>query len=98
MLDAPSAATPLVSVIIPFYGADIEALRACLVAIAAQEYPGDCVEVIVVDNNPATGLSPLLQGFSGSWRLAHEPAAGSYRARNMGISLAQGKVIAFTDA
>ncbi len=98
MVDAPSAKTPLVSVIIPFYGADVGTLRACLAAIAAQEYPADCVEVIVVDNNPAPVLSSLSHDFSTSCRLAHEPVAGSYSARNRGIALARGKVIAFTDA
>jgi hypothetical protein len=46
MVRAPDAKPPLVSVIIPFFGADVGSLRACLVAIAAREYPGDCVEVV----------------------------------------------------
>jgi glycosyltransferase involved in cell wall biosynthesis len=89
MVEASGAKPPLISVIIPFYGADIGSLRACLIAIAAQEYPGDCVEVIVVDNNPEPVLSSRSQGFSRSCRLAHEPAAGSYSAEHS-LSLARG--------
>lgn len=94
---------PFVSVIIPVFN-DTQRLRQCLQALAQQTYPRDRYEVLVVDNSPTPdpSLSLLVteavevQGLS--LVLAHEPRRGSYAARNHGLSLAQGDVLAFTDS
>lgn len=89
---------PFVSVIIPVFN-DTERLIQCLHALAQQTYPRDGYEVIVVDNSstPDPTLSPLVEVCS-NITLAHEAHRGSYAARNNGLSLAQGSVIAFTDS
>ncbi len=89
-------ATPRVSVIIPVYN-DPERLQKCLSALEAQTYPGDRYDILVVDNGSAQDLAPLLSRYA-HVRLTRAERPGSYAARNRGLTLAQGEVIAFTDA
>ena len=88
--------TPLVSVIIPVYN-DPERLPKCLDALEQQTYPSDLYEVIVVDNGSEEPIEPLTKSFP-HVRTGLELVPGSYAARNRGLSLARGAVIAFTDA
>ncbi len=92
----PETPTPFVSVIIPVY-ADEGNFRYCLAGLAAQNYPEDKFEVIVVDNGGNAGLDELTRTVAQA-RLVSEPRAGSYVARNAGIAVAQGEVFAFIDA
>jgi glycosyltransferase involved in cell wall biosynthesis len=100
-------AKPLVTVIIPVFN-DAERLKLCLAALAAQTYPKALTEVIVVDNGSEDGdqVKHLVEqfakpeGFGNGLRAiaVKEPTPGSYAARNRGIALARGEVLAFTDA
>lgn len=87
-----------VSVIIPVFN-DAARLRLCLQALSQQTYPGDRYEVIVVDNgsDPAEDIAGVVAAFP-SVIAASEAQPGSYAARNAGIALAKGEIIAFTDA
>lgn len=89
---------PFVSVIIPVFN-DTNRLLKCLQSLAQQTYPQGLYEVIVVDNSPSPdpNLLPLPDQFP-NLVLAHEPRAGSYSARNHGLNLAQGTIMAFTDS
>lgn len=87
---------PLVSVIIPVFN-DCERLKFCLDALENQTYPKDHYEVIVVDNASQEDIQTVVYQF-GQAIYAFEERPGSYAARNIGISLAKGEVIAFTDA
>ncbi|MEM6423936.1 MAG: glycosyltransferase family A protein, partial [Cyanobacteria bacterium P01_H01_bin.119] len=90
--------SPLVSVIIPVYN-DAEHLALCLAALAQQTYKRSRTEIIVIDNgsdDPAL-TQTVVQPYD-NVALAIEPTPGSYAARNRGLALAQGEVIAFTDA
>jgi glycosyltransferase involved in cell wall biosynthesis len=87
-----------VSVIIPVYN-DAKRLKICLAALENQTYPKDLYEVIVVDN--ASDEAPDIKGVVAEFGCAiatYESIPGSYAARNQGISLAKGEVIAFTDS
>lgn len=89
--------TPFVSVIIPVYN-DAERLQRCLAALEQQTYPKSCYEVIVVDNGSTEGdVAAIVATFPQAIG-ATELRPGSYAARNQGLSLAKGEVIAFTDA
>ncbi len=88
--------TPFVSVIIPVYNSN-KLLQVCLTALTQQTYPRNCYEVIVVDNNSQENVSDVVNSFE-QVTLVHEPQPGSYVARNQGLSVAKGTVIAFTDA
>ena len=88
--------SPRVSVILPVYN-DAERLKLCLEALEAQSYPSDGYEVIVVDNGSDKSPDLVVALFPHA-TLAFQPKAGSYAARNMGLSVANGQFLAFTDA
>ncbi|MEX2170566.1 MAG: glycosyltransferase [Pirellulales bacterium] len=87
---------PMVSVIIPVYD-DTARLQSCLERLAAQTYPSDRWEVIVVDNGSKTSPREIVERFP-FCRFAEESMPGSYAARNRGLKMAQGQAIAFTDS
>ncbi|MBO1348747.1 MAG: glycosyltransferase family 2 protein [Hormoscilla sp. GUM202] len=86
----------LVSVIIPVYN-DAEPLRTCLECLENQTYPKESYEVIVVDNASQSDTASVVNEFSQAM-ITYEKKPGSYAARNKGISVAKGEIIAFTDA
>lgn len=88
--------TPFVSVIIPVLN-DSERLKICLQALENQSYLKSLYEVIIVDNGSEEDIQTLVTNFSQT-RFINEIHPGSYAARNKGLSIAKGDVIAFTDA
>lgn len=87
---------PFVSVVVPVFN-DPEHLKICLEALENQTYLKSLYEVIVVDNGSDESIEPIVSQFSQAIA-TYESRIGSYAARNKGISLAKGEVIAFTDA
>lgn len=85
---------PFVSVIIPTYY-DWDNLTRCLRCLQEQSYPDDRFEIIVVNNAPED-RPPIDVGDRVC--LLDEGKAGSYAARNKGLTVAKGDVIAFTDS
>lgn len=85
-----------VSVIIPVYN-DRRRLARCLEALQDQTYPEDRYEVVVVDNGSDESPARVTDRFD-NVRLAVEPRQGSYAARNRGLTVAEGEMLAFTDA
>ncbi|PQO38075.1 glycosyltransferase [Blastopirellula marina] len=88
---------PFVSVIIPVFN-DCERLEQCLQALYAQSYPANCCEIIVVDNGSRVPIQPRLVSKFPLVRIGVELKPGSYSARNLGIQMAKGEVLAFTDS
>ncbi|MFM2430050.1 MAG: hypothetical protein RLZZ511_1263 [Cyanobacteriota bacterium] len=88
---------PFVSVIIPIYDgeADLPDLLTCL---AAQTYPADRVEYLLVDNGSRDRTWEMLQAAGAITPLKEATIQGSYAARNAGILAAKGSILAFTDA
>lgn len=86
----------LVSVIIPVFN-DTERLKICLTALEKQTYPKELYEVIVIDNGSKESIEDVVSLFSQA-RAFYENRPGSYAARNKGISVAKGEILAFTDA
>jgi glycosyltransferase involved in cell wall biosynthesis len=85
-----------VSVIIPVYN-DSERLHKCLEALENQSYPQGLYEVIIIDNNSTDNIEAITSQFK-KVKLGFEATPGSYAARNKGIALAKGKILAFTDS
>jgi glycosyltransferase involved in cell wall biosynthesis len=86
---------PLVSVIIPTYN------RAGLIArtienVFAQTYRNQ--EVIVVDDGSTDATALVLDKFGGQIRVVTQKNAGPSAARNRGIQIARGDIIAFQDS
>src|SRR5690606_31008932 len=90
------APPPRVSVIVPVRD-DVEGLSRCVAALQAQDYPTDRFEVVVIDNGSIRDLRPVVPD-EPRFRLVREDRPGSYVARNAGVAVATGEVLAFTDA
>jgi glycosyltransferase involved in cell wall biosynthesis len=87
-------ALPFVSVIVPVYN-DPEGIAACVAGLQRQTYPHDRYEIVVVDNgsSPPVALPP-----AANLRVELDLTPGSFHARNTGIAVAKGEVLAFIDA
>ncbi len=90
---------PTVSVVIPTRERP-ELLRRCLEAILAGDYPNDRLQVLVVDNRPVTdGTRCVVDELSRELPVTYlrEDRSGSASARNRGLAVARGEIVAFTD-
>jgi glycosyltransferase involved in cell wall biosynthesis len=87
-----------VSVIVPVYNGE-NVLAGLLGALAAQTYPRELTEILVIDNNSVDSTRAIIESWAnrGVTYLRCEKQS-SYAARNMGISHATGEILAFTDA
>lgn len=85
---------PFVSIIVPVKN---EALRLPSVvgALRALDYPKDRYEIIIADNGSTDGTLEIAHELLVV--VCQQPRGGSYAARNKGISIAQGEILAFTD-
>jgi glycosyltransferase involved in cell wall biosynthesis len=90
---------PSVTVAIPTYNrADF--LRQTLAGLAAQDFPPDDFEVLVIDNNSTDHTAAVVGEFASAHpapRLLRETRQGLDHARNRAISEARGTVILFGD-
>lgn len=89
-------ARPLVSVIIPHLNQP-DFLRTCLDSLAAQDWPAEQTEIIVVDNGSRTLPDLATLGFP-HVKLLTEATPGPGPARNRGIAGSSGELLAFIDA
>lgn len=87
---------PYVTVIIPTYR-DWRDLELCLRALSLQTYPADRIEILIINNLPSSKPPPKFQLIANA-RLLEEAKPGSYAARNKGLSVARGDIVAFTDS
>lgn len=85
-----------VSVIVPVWNRPDD-IRRCLASLQVQTLPSSEFEVIVVDNGSTDDTADAAQAFPGVTVLS-EPRPGSYAARNLGLSVARGRLIAFIDS
>lgn len=87
---------PFVSVIVPVFRG-MRDLPDCLAALERQDYLADGFEVVVVDNGDNPGIEDCVAA-CGHAVLVRESHPSSYAARNRGIDVARGEILAFTDA
>lgn len=89
---------PSVSVVVPAFR-EADRLRACLKALAVQDYPPERMEVVVVDDGSPVPLDGVAHELSDAMRVSvHRQAnAGPASARNAGARRASGTLVAFTD-
>ena len=94
------AKTPFVSVVIPTHNRPQQVVNLVR-SVLASDYPPDCYEIIVVDNAPSTNDTARLisQNFGNcaQVRYVREDRPGSSNARNYGVELARGEIVAFAD-
>lgn len=85
-----------VSIVVPFHDANRNLLGNCVKSLSSQDYPKAQFEVILVDNTSNDTHPGELAEYP--VKMVKEPRKGSYVARNRGISVAKGDIIAFTDS
>jgi GT2 family glycosyltransferase len=90
------AAEPLVSVIVPHFR-DLGSLDLCLAALAGQTFPREHIEVVVADNGSPDGEAALAGAIGGRARLVVVTERGAAPARNGGVAVSRGRILAFTD-
>ena len=89
----PDVAAPRVSVIVPTYR-DWDRLALLIASLAAQDWPVDKLEIIVVNNDPDEAPPETLQ-VPANARILTEAGKGSYAARNAGLAQARGEIAAY---
>ncbi len=74
-------------------------LADCLRSIARQDYPGEAIEVVVIDDGGEEPLDDVVDAFRDvlDIRLLRQLHHGPAAARNRGARLARGEFLAFTD-
>jgi glycosyltransferase involved in cell wall biosynthesis len=95
-------ASPIVSVIIPFYN-EPDGLQVTLESLVTQTFPSDNFEIIVVDNGSTDNTLNVAKEFSK--RYPHliqceveDKIQSSYAARNKGIKVSKGEILCFIDS
>ena len=96
-VEAGSAVAGRVSVVVPHYS-DLRGLAACLDALDRQTYPRDGFEIVVADNASPEGPEALNSVVAGRARVTIVTDRGAGPARNGGVALSQGTILAFTDS
>ncbi len=91
--EPPADPPPLVraSVVVPTAVSRPDQLRRCVQRLMELDHPD--FEVIVVDNRPAGATPVEIAGV----RVLREPRPGISAARNRGLAVAVGEIVAFTD-
>lgn len=89
--------SPRVSVIIPHFR-DLGGLDLCLRGLGSQTFPADDFEVIVADNNSPEGEAVVAEVIAGRARLTVISDKGAGPARNGGVAVARGDILAFIDS
>ena len=88
---------PLVSVVIPVHN-ERKHLPRCLDTLYSQSYPN--LEIIIIDDNSTQDYSDFLPKYieKGLVYKKNETQNGPGYCRNMGVRMAKGEIICFTDA
>ena len=91
---------PFITVVVPTRDRP-DRLERCLDSIFACVYPPTRYEIVVVDNCPRSDataqLVRRLDRHAPTVRYAREDRSGSASARNTGLEIAEGELVAFTD-
>jgi glycosyltransferase involved in cell wall biosynthesis len=95
LLEAAIRTDQLVSVIIPTYNR-ADTVCASIDSVLGQTYPN--IEVIVVDDGSTDGTRGVLETYGKRIRIVTQVNAGPAIARNRGISVAKGDIIALLDS
>ena len=87
--------SPLVSVIVPTYNR-AEVISGAVESVLAQTYKN--IEIVVVDDGSTDDTQAKLEEYAGRIRVVRQANRGPAAARNHGIQVALGEIIAFLDS
>ncbi|MBI5837522.1 MAG: glycosyltransferase [Candidatus Eisenbacteria bacterium] len=92
---------PFVTVVVPTHNRR-ELLERLLDSLAAQAYPSDRFEVLVMDNASSDGTAAMVEsrvpGAVHALRLVPQNNRGPALSRHNGLRMARGEIVAFTDS
>ncbi len=95
-----SESQPFVSIIVPVHNGEFSIAKN-IESLLVQEYPKEKLEIIIVNNNSTDNTKNILEEYHKDNKIilieANEKR-NSYVARNIGLKIAKGEIIAFTDA
>ena len=98
-----TASLPFISVVIPAHDGT-KTLPFTLFNLVGQRYPRDRFELVIVDDRSKDETKNLVREFMESYaalglniRLAENTGSGAAEARNTGILLSKGEIVALTD-
>ena len=86
---------PLVSFVIPMLN-ESSAIERCIRSILAQSYPGDCIEIIIVDGLSTDGSREQVRAFTAKHDNIHlldNPEKRTPKSLNIGIRNCKGDVV-----
>jgi glycosyltransferase involved in cell wall biosynthesis len=86
---------PFISVVVPVWNGQ-RTISDCLASILRADYPSDRHEVVVVDNASTDRTPGIVREYP--VRCEYEPDRGPSAARNRGIAVSRGEIVAFIDA
>ena len=86
----------LISVVIPTFNREPRMLGAALDSVLAQDVPS--LEIIVVDDGSATSAAQFVQTYGQPVRFYEQSNGGIASARNAGVALSRGNLLAFLDS
>jgi len=86
---------PLISIIIPVYNEE-EYLPYCLDSLIKQDYPKDCYEIIIVDNESTDSSVEIAKNKGVSVISSDADYVGG--VRNAGVKVCKGQVLVFIDS
>lgn len=87
--------SPLISIVVPVYNGE-KVLPTLIESLSKLDYPKDCLEIILVNNNSSDRTAEILAATPFTVISEMQPGCGT--ARNAGIRQARGEFIACTDA
>lgn len=88
---------PKISVVIPHYR-DLKGLEICLRTLKAQTLARETFEIVVADNNSPEGEAAVAAVIAGRARLVVVTDKGAGPARNGGVAVSRGEILAFIDS
>lgn len=78
-----------------------ELLSKCLLSLNEQKYPGNKLEIVIIDNNSTDNTKIIVQEYTKKAKFAckyvFEPRIGLSQAKNTGIRNSKGRIVAFID-
>ena len=86
-----------ISVVMPVYNT-VRFVRDAIESVLAQEATGHPIQLIVVDDGSTDGSQAAVRTFGAAVELFEHKHAGIGAARNRGIAVASGELLAFLDA
>ncbi len=91
--------TPSVSLIITVYNEE-KVIGNKLENVLALDYPREKLEVVVVSDGSTDSTNQIVKGYTGEGviTIALQQRQGKHYAQGKGVSVAQGEIVAFTDA